>query len=142
VVRARGLRVGNPNDAAAIEQAFLAFRKHHQDFLAPEAQYFVDIAKSDDFVVRYWEVIRNIQAYAKDMCRGRNAFLIVGPEYLYQIASQKASFFWWPSNKNEILDLLRDFSSDTNFVFDMDLMPSWIGGKGFVRHSDCLKPLN
>ncbi len=142
VVRAKGLSFGNPKDATAIQQAFLNFRKHHENFLAPEAQYFVDIAKSNDFVVRYWEVLRNLETYANDMCDGRNMFLIVGPEYLRELNSMEASFFWWPSNKMEIVNVLKGFSSDRNFVFDMDLMPRWIAGKGMVRQSDCLKPLD
>ncbi len=142
VLNSKGLHVGDPKHAAAAQQAFLNFRKHHENFLAPEAQYFVDIAKSNDFVVRYWEVLRNLGTYANDMCDGRNMFLVIGPEYLLEVGPIRASSFWWPSNKMEIVDLLKGFSNDMNFVFDMNLMPSWIAGKGMVKQSDCLKPLD
>jgi hypothetical protein len=142
VARGRGLSFQRPSDHAAIRQVFANYPNFHRDFIVPEAQYFVDIGKTDGFIVRYWEILRNLEYYANDRCDGQNTFVIVGPRYLEGLASIRATDFWWPENRQELVDLLAGFSSDTNFVFDMDLMPGWIAGQGLVTQAECLRPLD
>jgi len=142
VANGRGLSVRRIEDHAEIRQIFANYPQFHRDFIVPESQYFVDIGQTDEFVVRYWEILRNLELYGNDRCDGRNAFVIVGPRYIEEMAFIRADNFWWPEDRRELVDLLADFSDDTNFVFDMDLMPGWIAGHGLVTQAECLRALD
>jgi hypothetical protein len=136
---ARGLRIGEPAHRKAIEEAFLNYRVHHRTLVAPEAQYFADIGKSDQYVVRYFEVLRNLRLYGAGPCASHRAFVIVGPAWLEELLVMRAKSFWWPADRSKIVAQLEGLSADTNFVFDTDLMPGWLAGKGLVTQGECLK---
>ena len=119
-------------------KSFGKYPEFHKKNVVPETAYFGEIGKSEYYLHRYFDVVRNINLFADEKCKPpKGLSLVVGPIYADQFLSMNVAYFWWPKNSKELFDVLTDFAKDQSFVLDMDMFPSWISGRGFVQQSTC-----
>lgn len=113
------------------------------DFLTTEvveeSKYFAQIRQSEQYLHRYWEVLRNLRVYGEAKCIPKTGFeLIVGPKYLSEFVLTNHDFIWWP-DRAEVLETVSKLRGNSVITLDMDLMPSWVPELGVVSQEECLK---
>lgn len=126
-------------NSEAFNRAVDIFPRHIATSVVDESVYFSELTPNEHYLHRYWEVERNIRLYAKPVCHPKNGFdLVVGPNYANEFSFRNIEYFWWP-DKQRVLEATGFRKDDAVIVLDMDLMPSWVPGTGFVKQGECFK---
>ena len=105
-----------------------------------ETKFFADIRQTEQYVHRYWEVLRNLRLYGAEKCQAKTGFnLVLGPKYLSEFVLTNHDYIWWPS-RAEVLEKAVKRRGGSVLTLDTDLMPSWVPDIGAMKRADCLKP--
>lgn len=127
----------------AFREAYDAFPEYARTAIAEETEFFAEIGPDETYLHRYWEILRNVRTYANKSCQPKDGlFVLVGPQMAKEFSFTNVEYFWWPGNQEIIAQANKKeakIHKDRTLVLDMNLMPSYIPGRGFVEQSDCLK---
>lgn len=134
----------NPNDSEVIRTLFEGFERSVDQYLEPETRFFAQHGRStEQYLHRYWEAKRNVERYATDDCQPEGGFLLItGPEYLKEFSVLNPDAVWWPDDETVARRAADLIGEARTYILDMNLLPSWLPDRGYVRQSQCLADLN
>lgn len=125
-----------------IQSVFGGYREYASNFILPETEYFADLQANESYIHRYWESLRNVKLYGIESCQPEGGFImVVNPEYFREFRTlNSVEYFWWPENKQEVIDSVLNMVGETTILLGLDLMPSYVPSKGRVAQEECLLP--
>lgn len=134
----------NPNDSDVIRTLFAGFERSVDQYLEPETRFFAQHGRStEQYLHRYWEAKRNVERYATGDCQPEGGFLLIaGPEYLKEFSVLNPNAVWWPDDETVARRAADLIGEARTYILDMNLLPSWLPDRGYVRQSQCLADLN
>ena len=116
---------------------FFEYDEFYEEFVLREMNFFKVISRDVAYTQRYREVVRTLSRRKNDLCKPKSRVtLIIGPEYLneFKIKTIKA---WFPSNREDFLELIPNTAKTDALVFDFDDHPFWLPDEGLLSPSDC-----
>lgn len=126
--------LADPNLVYELFDQFEAFR---QDFVIPEADFFVETYTDEGYLNRYWEVERTLDHRPNYKCAPtRGLFLIPGPIYLDAFSVDVVDM-WWPEDRTELLGPIEPYLDNYSVIADFDEHPIWDAETGLTDPETC-----